>query len=197
LTEGQVYSRLEPTICINLISFTLFPELEKFHNCFILTEKDQPEYRLSDQLEIHFVELPKLKNMEDRDFQDRLKMWCYYFGMEGYLEEEDMPILLKDDSLFKKAHREYDHFTVDQEKLILAEAREKWLKDYNSRMQDAEEIGMEKGIEKGIENGIEKGIEKQRQASAQETALKMRTENLDLALISRVTGLTEEEITAL
>ena len=44
------------------------------------------------------------------------------------------------------------------------------------------EEGMEKGIEKGIAEGVEK------------TAINMLRENMDIHVISRLTGLSEEEI---
>ena len=51
-------------------------------------------------------------------------------------------------------------------------------------------VGKEEGIEKGIQKGIEKGINKEKI----EIAKKMLLENIDINLISKLTGLTKEEI---
>ena len=58
--------------------------------------------------------------------------------------------------------------------------------------------GIEQGIQRGIEQGIERGIEQgffdgSYQAKV-ETAKLMRYENLGIDLISKVTGLSKEEI---
>jgi len=194
LDEKELYSKLQPTICINLISFKLFPQLEQFHNCFILTEKDQSEFKLTDHLKIHFIELPKLKLTKDRSFSDRLNMWCYYLGMEGYLEEEDMITLLKDDDLFKRAHQEYTHFTMDDEKLIEAEAREKFIRDYNNRMAEAEDIGMEKGLKQGIAQGIEQGIEQGMEKAKIQMAKALLAKDVPMETISSATGMSIDEL---
>ena len=52
------------------------------------------------------------------------------------------------------------------------------------------EEGMEKGIEQGIEKGIEKGIAE----GIEKTAINMLKENMDIHVISRLTGLSEEKI---
>ena len=66
---------------------------------------------------------------------------------------------------------------------------------------DAREEGVQQGIQQGIRQGIEQGIEQgfsdgSYQAKL-ETAKLMRYENLGIDLISKVTGLSKEEIEAL
>ena len=51
---------------------------------------------------------------------------------------------------------------------------------------------MEKGKQEGIEIGIEKGKQEEQLA----VASKMKKENMPIALIAKITGLTEEEIEA-
>ena len=55
------------------------------------------------------------------------------------------------------------------------------------------EIGFAEGIEQGIEQGFSEGSYQ----TKLETAKLMRYENLDIDLISKVTGLSKEEIEAL
>ncbi|WP_396234638.1 Rpn family recombination-promoting nuclease/putative transposase [Caldifermentibacillus hisashii] len=68
--------------------------------------------------------------------------------------------------------------SMDREARMLAEAREKALKDINSIRGE--------GIEEGIKKGIEKG--------KREDAKMMLMEGLDLHLIIKITGLTESEV---
>ena len=56
---------------------------------------------------------------------------------------------------------------------------------------------MEKGIAEGIEKGIAEGMEKGKVEGIKESALNMLKENIDIKVISKVTGLDIEEIKTL
>jgi predicted transposase/invertase (TIGR01784 family) len=75
---------------------------------------------------------------------------------------------------------------LSPEARMLAEAREKALKDINSIRGDGIEEGIKKGIEKGIEEGIKKG--------KREIAKKMLMEGADINFIVKITELTESEV---
>jgi len=160
LEPGHLYDRLRPTICINLLNSVIFPDLEEFHSCYRITEKNQSEFILTEDLQIHFIEIPKLSFDNVSEINDRLKLWCYYLEMEGFLEEEDMPVLIKKDMIIEKARREYTMFTADKEKMDAAEAREKWLRDYNSSMEYARREGLSQGIEPGYRARYRAGYRK-------------------------------------
>ena len=159
LADGDVYGRLEPSVCINLLGFVIFPELTDLHNCFRVTEKDNPEYVLTEHLQIHFLEVPKLKPGPGSDISDKAEAWCYFFKNEGRIEEADMPVLLKDDQFMRKARDEYRAFTADDRMMDMAEAREKWRHDVASQLDTAMRRGREEGEKLGLEQGIEQGIE--------------------------------------
>jgi len=177
LDSGERYYNLKPTVCINLLNSSIFPDLLDFHSCFRITEKDHSDCILTEDLQIHFIELPKLIVNKGEDLDDRLKIWCYYLEKEGYLEEEDMPVLIGKDPIIRKARKEYSRFTADDEKMALAEAREKYLKDYNSDMYISHKRGME-------------------EAHLQD-AQKMIAEGLESPLISKITGLSVDEVNEL
>ena len=58
LDGGAKYVDLNPAICINILDFKLFNEIEYLHTCFLLREQHAPEYILTDHLIIHFLEIP-------------------------------------------------------------------------------------------------------------------------------------------
>ncbi|MDY6968549.1 MAG: Rpn family recombination-promoting nuclease/putative transposase [Spirochaetota bacterium] len=153
LFEGDIYSRLKPAVCINLLNFTLFQEFDYFHSCFLLREINNPEYILTDHLILHFLELPKL-NDEVKD--DHLIRWLLYFKNEG-TGEDIMQILIKDDETIAKAHKEYEHFTQNEQLRDLYESRLKWEKDYNSAIFAAKQEGIKEGIKEGKDEGIKLG----------------------------------------
>ncbi|MGL5753596.1 MAG: Rpn family recombination-promoting nuclease/putative transposase, partial [Paraclostridium sp.] len=67
------YSKLPRTICINVLDFKLLEE-EKFHNTYILKNKENNNI-LTNTLELHFVEIPKMKEI---DQDDMLSLWTAF-----------------------------------------------------------------------------------------------------------------------
>ena len=80
----------------------------------------------------------------------------------------------------------------------LAELREKAIKDemairdsgYNEGRKEGIEIGLQQGIHRGIELGKEEGLKK----GIKKTAKNMLEMKIDKEIISKVTGLTMDEI---
>ena len=171
LEESEKYNKLCPVISINLVTFDLFDNIKNYHSCFMLKEKDSKDDTvLTEHLQIHFIELSKfenfikerynIKNINEVDniieIKKELDRWLYYFTLEGKVTEEKMQVLLKDE-IIEKAHNKFKKFTLSEQLRNMAEAREKWRRDYESFIYDAREEGFEKGIQKGIEKGIKKG----------------------------------------
>ncbi|KIO73829.1 hypothetical protein B4167_1776 [Caldibacillus thermoamylovorans] len=77
---------------------------------------------------------------------------------------------------------------------MLAEAREKALKDINSIRGEAMREGKEEGIEEGIKKGIEKGRKEGIKEGKREIAKKMLMEGADINFIVKMTELTESEV---
>ena len=73
IVKGEDYSNLNKVITINILDFN-YIELEKYHTTFTLRENDNTEYKLTDILELHFIEKPKFKNIEKKNLEeDKLK----------------------------------------------------------------------------------------------------------------------------
>lgn len=82
MQEGMPYLSLRKTITINLLDFKLLSNNDAFHN----TEKSlntKTHQVLNDDIEIHFVEIPKLVKQYH---VENLNQWekhslvvCYYF----------------------------------------------------------------------------------------------------------------------
>ena len=73
-----------------------------------------------------------------------------------------MKILLKDNDI-KKAHEEYLAFSRDDELREIYEAREKWIRDYNSGMNRTKKTGIAEGMAKGMAKGEAEGKVKEKQ----------------------------------
>lgn len=174
MRDSENYFNLKPVVCINLINFTLFENISKFHCLFLLTEKDDSEKILTDHLQIHFLELPK---NDSQSLNTRLQKWIEYFKNEGE-DNEIMNTLLKDDMIFKKVHVHYELFTADDKLRDAYEARLKRERDESTILEGAKLKAKNEGREEGIIT----------------TAINMKKLGFDNSIISSVTGLSVERI---
>ena len=70
-------------------------------------------------------------------------------------------------------------------------------RDIRNQIAFAHDKGVEEGREEGLEAGIAKGREEGREEAFKDMARKLKAEGGSVDMISRVTGLTEEQILAL
>lgn len=188
LKEGEGYDTLSPVICINILDFTIFDTIKQPHTCFMVAEKNNPEYLLTGDLQLHFYEIPKYR--QGFSFANRLEKWICFFQNEGTNKGGVMEILLKDDPIFARVYEKYSHFSEDKELRMAYEAREKHRRDEISMISFAEKRGLKEGIKKGIKKGVKKGI----QQGLYQAAVEMRHKGLDFELIQQVTGISRKEI---
>ena len=101
-----------------------------------------------------------------------------------------------------EAYDELERISRDTGIIGLYDAEKVERKVYNSKMNYAEKIGMEKGMQKGMEKGIEKGIKQGieqglregEHAKTIEIAKEMLNKNFDKKIISEITGLSISEM---
>ena len=84
----------------------------------------------------------------------------------------------------------YNYFTDNEDLLNEYDRREAYLVYQSSLMRGAKEDGFEEGIEKGKLEGIKEG----RLAEQISMAKAMKNKNMDINLISEITGLSIEEV---
>ncbi|MCD1258093.1 PD-(D/E)XK nuclease family transposase [Paenibacillus athensensis] len=179
LQEGQIYASLQKVISINILTFTYLPN-DRFHNIFHLREDHTGEL-LIDDLEIHFMELPKLER-QAHEMDSRLVNWLMFIdGAPPERWEE----LAMDTPGLKKAMTTLEFLSQNKEARMLYEMRKKALLDEQSALDYVESRGRAEGREEG------------RAQRDHEVAASMLQEGLSISLIAKVTGLTEAEIEAL
>ena len=74
LNEGEDYSKLTRTVCINILNFK-YLKTERFHTGYRLKEIETNE-ELTDIIEMHFIEIPKLP--KESDEKDMLTAWTEF-----------------------------------------------------------------------------------------------------------------------
>ena len=125
-----------------------------------------------------------------------------------------MSQLLKEDTIFEKAMKKYNYFTDNKDLLNEYDKREAYLFYQASLMRGSRKDGFEEGIkegkiagiregklegikegvEKGKLEGIKEGIETGEKNKTISMAKNMKSKNIDINLISEITGLSIEEI---
>jgi predicted transposase/invertase (TIGR01784 family) len=190
LEKGHEYDELRPVICINLLDFDLFEGTAENHHRFIITEAGTPELVMTEDLQIHFVELTKPAVRETH-----LKLWTQLIGNAGK-DGEDMKVLLSKDRVLSQTYAEFERCTQDEEVRELALARERFQLDQRSSLktarQDGFEEGKKKGLEEGKKEGKKEGLEEGKKESMREVARLLQAKGLAPELIQSITGhLTE------
>ena len=122
---------------------------------------------------------------------DRMAKWIRFLTNEDDARWEEMA---NQDPIIENAVDMLRTVSMDREARMLAEAREKALKDINSIRGEGIEEGIKKGIEKGRKEGIREGIEKGIKEGKREIAKKMLMEGADINIIVKMTELTESEV---
>ena len=79
---GDTYDLLQKCITINIVDFECTP-LKKLHSSYHLTE-DATGYRLTDILEVHFLEIVKLADLQiQRDENDPVVEWMEFLDAKS------------------------------------------------------------------------------------------------------------------
>ena len=187
LNEGEDYSVLKRTICINILNFK-YLKTRKFHSGYRLKEMYSNE-ELTNVAKIHFIEIPKLE--EGSDEKDMLVAWIEFLKNP---ESEKVRSLEMSVEEIREAKDELIKMSNDDTQRELYEMRAKTLRDKISALNEAERKGLKKGREEGRKEGIEEGKREGEKNKAIEIAKSLITIGLDKEAISKSTGLDLCEI---
>ena len=178
LKYGERYDELTPVISINLLNFNL-DKTKNIHSCYMLYEMNNKKL-LTDHLQIHIIELKKFKkNILTKD----LNCWLKMFTSKNL--EASMSEIVKEKPIMEEVQKKYNNFVKSKLMMMEYEKKEAYL--YGNQIMLDEERRL------GKEEGIKEGIEKEKYSLAKN----MKKENIDVNIISKVTGLSIEEINKL
>lgn len=183
---GENYGKLKKTIVVLIANFEIKGlERLKYHTKWELTEEKERKYILTDKEEIHILELPKIKGKEKED--DDLLDWLFFLEDP---QGERVKKRMEEKEELKEAVTKLQQVSDDERMQRIAELREKALHDEASIKETALQEGLQEGLQKGLQQGLQKGENK----AKEEIAKKMLKEKLEISLIGKLTGLSEEEI---
>ena len=185
LENGENYQKLSRTICINLLDFDLLNH-DKFHSVYRLKDCETNE-ELTDVMELHFIELKKIKDVKRvEEVKTKLEAWLYFINQP---DSELVQELEKVEIDIKEAKAELIRLSGDRKERERYEKRRESRLNEISALSYAEEKGIQKGIEKGVKQGLEQGAKQEKIEIA-----KNLLDVLDDETISLKTGLSLEEV---
>jgi predicted transposase/invertase (TIGR01784 family) len=209
LQKGDDYS--QKAVGIHILNFTSIPGVIKYHNVFHITEKDTGT-RYFKELELHTVELTKFvteKNPELsailKKIKNSLDIWATFLTNHDLLNKDKLPKELDNEAL-KKALQVLEIMNFNAEEREAYEGHLKWMMIEANTLKKYEQKGFKEGKEEGIAEGEAKGrvegeikgreegkLEGSKEREKQ-IAINMLKANLAIEQISRVTGLSIEDL---
>ena len=192
IKKKEDYIELKKTIEILIVDFEVkeLKELE-YHSKWKIIEEKERKIILTDYFELHIIELPKIHKLTEKEKNKELVKWMYFLENP---ESKKVEEYMKENKGIKEAKEKLETISEDERMQILADLRLKAIMDEKAIKRLGYKEGRESGIKDGIKQGIEQGIEQGIQKGITETAKKMKNEKIDIAIIKKITGLTEEEI---
>lgn len=152
LSSGQNFIYLRKTITINILGFNWFKKQNKYHHSFHIRE-DKTGELLNEDLEIHILELEKVKKLKQKP-KDTLEEWLMYLSN---LQGQEMEEIAMGNPGIRKAMTIEQIFFKNQKERRLYELREKAARDEVSMVTGAKAEGLAEGLAKGEAKGLAEG----------------------------------------
>ena len=129
LKRGENYNKLQRTICILFIN----EEIKKLENLPMQTtwkiiETKERKIILTNDLELNIIELPK---QDKSEVNQELKKWIMFLQNP---ESEAVREMAQNDEEIKEAIEKLEEISSDEEKIRIAELREKYILDQNTNI---------------------------------------------------------------
>ena len=180
LLSGEDYDNLNRTVAINILDFRLFSDeiWPDYHSCFAVLNTRNVEHALTKDLEIHFVELPKL-TVTKRENTRHLERWLRYLSPKTTMEERRR--LAMEDANIHTAMEAEKEFVKNPICITAYEQHQKYLRDKHARekylRKEGETIGFAKAERDMIKTLHASGM------SAEEIAARLQK---DIAVVRQI-----------
>ncbi len=174
---GEQYITAQKTILILFVDYEIsaLEQIHKYLSKWHICEDEYKNVILTKNLEIYIIELPKFKKFTNNT---ELSNWVKFIINPEVIKMSE----INNNEALKKANAVLQNISNDEREQELAFKRELYIMDQKA----IEAAGFDKGVKQGIEQG-----KKEEQIKI---AKKLLEQNIDINIISKVTGLTTEEI---
>ena len=174
---GEQYITAQKTILILFVDYEIsaLEQIHKYLSKWHICEDEYKNVILTKNFEIYIIELPKFKKFTNNT---ELSNWVKFIINPEVIKMSE----INNNEALKKANAVLQNISNDEREQELAFKRELYIMDQKA----IEAAGFDKGVKQGIEQG-----KKEEQIKI---AKKLLEQNIDINIISKVTGLTTEEI---
>ncbi len=152
LKVGQAYSGLKRCVVVLITDFKELPTA-RFHSVFQARERTTGDL-LTDHLELHLLELPKLRAAITGNDEPAVAAWCRFLSAETDSERE---ALAMQHPILKDAKDALDRLSTDPDALEAAERRESELWFYEHNLAHERERARNEGRDEGRAEGRNEG----------------------------------------
>ncbi len=186
LDSAKEYKMLQPVYALSLVNETFERDTEEYYHNYKIVNINNIEKRI-EGLEFIFIELPKFKSKNITE--KKIAVLWLRFLTEINEATSEAPSELLEEALTKEALQYLENSAYSKDQLMQYDKYWDTVRTERSAYLDAEEKGREEGLAQGEQIGIQK--------AKLELATNAKKMGLPLKEISSLTGLSEEEISAL
>ena len=196
---GDKYIDLNKTISIAILDYELeqLKSIEEAHTTWHIREDKINELILTDELEIHIIEIPKVKRMKKSGVTNSVIDWMMFLDNPNNGEVSE---IMKTNKEIEEAMKKLEEITSDEELMRIIDLRRKAILDENQRryvaeqkLKEAEENALN-ALKEGEEKGLKEGLKKGKIEEKIEIANKLISLNYPLKDIIQITGLNKEKV---
>ena len=157
LLSGEDYDNLNRTVTLNILDYKLFADKvwPHYHSCFAVLNTRDVDHALTKDLEIHFVELPKLTSSSQKSAR-HLERWLRYLSPKTTMEERRR--LAMEDANIHTAMEAEKEFVKNPICITAYEQHQKYLRDKHAREKFLRKEGIAIGRKEGEAIGIAKAV---------------------------------------
>ena len=198
IKRGKTYDSYKKVVIIAILDFELeiTKGIEKMETKWRIREDENTKLILTDALEIHIIELSKIKREYKKNKENRKVQWMMFLDNPNTEEVEE---IMEENKEIREAVVEVHKMSKDEKIRKLAELREKAIMDekeiYSTGYHKGEKSGYGKGKIDGEKLGYSKGRSDGEQSGYSKGHLEgEKNEKIKIAKILKAKGMSKEEI---
>ena len=197
IKKGKTYDSYKKVVIIAILDFDLeiTKGIEKMETKWRIREDENTKLILTDALEIHIIELSKIKREYKKNKENRKVQWMMFLDNPNTEEVEE---IMEENKEIREAVVEVHKMSKDEKLRKLAELREKAIMDekeiYSTGYHKGEKSGYIKGEKTGYSKGKLEGEKSGYDKGKLEVAKILKEKGITKKEISEITKLTIEEL---
>ncbi len=188
IIRGADYPKLNQVVFIGILDFNEF-ENEHYLSRHVFMNTKTLKQEIMD-LELNFIELPKFDKKET-ELENILEKWVYFIK-----NASDLSIIPEHaaETVLRSAYEAANEFDWTRDEMDVYDYWSMKEQDERGAAELARTEGLAKGLAEGLAEGLAKGKAEGESKAKQDLVLGMVAEGLSIAVIAKITGLSQVNI---